>query len=47
MNRAEMTRMILTWEAVATHAQTMAAELRCQLAQDARAELVEQGTAPT
>lgn len=47
MNRAEMTRMILTWEAVAARAQTMAAELRIQLDTAARAELEEQGTAPT
>lgn len=47
MNRAEMVSTILTWEAVATRAQTMAAELRGQLAEDARAELEEQGTAPS
>jgi hypothetical protein len=47
MTRAEITRQILTWEAVATRAQAVAAELRTQLADAARKELVEQGTAPT
>lgn len=42
-----MTRQILTWEAVAAQAQARATQLRLQLAEDARAELDEQGTAPT
>lgn len=46
MNRAEKIRQILTWETVAAKAQALAAELRAQLDEDARAELVGQGTAP-
>lgn len=47
MNRADVVKGVLMWEAVARMATERAGELRAQLAADARAELAEQGTAPT
>jgi hypothetical protein len=45
--RADLVRSILIWDRVAASAAKVAAELREQLARDARAEYAEQGTAPT
>lgn len=47
MNRAETVRQALIWEAAARKAYARAAVWRGQLDADARAELAEQGTAPT
>lgn len=47
MTRADLVRTVLVWEAVARQANAKAAEAREQLSADARAELEEQGTAPT
>lgn len=47
MNRYEMIRRTLLWEQVAAAARAKAAELREELTEAARAELAEQGTAPT
>ena len=47
MNRFEMIRRTLMWEQVATAARAKATAIRDELAQDARAEYAEQGTAPT
>lgn len=47
MNRADLVRSALVWEQVAAEARRRAGEAREQLAADARAELSEQGTAPT
>jgi hypothetical protein len=47
MNRADMVRSIITWEQVSQEALRRAQDLRDQLAAMARAELENQGTAPT
>lgn len=47
MNRVEMVQQILTLEAVANAAKARAEVLRLELSTAARAELEEQGTAPT
>lgn len=47
MNRAEMTRRVLLLEAAAAECRNRAAMVRADLDADARAELAEQGTAPT
>lgn len=47
MNRAEATRQVLLLEAAAKQIKARAAVLRSDLDADARAELTEQGTAPT
>lgn len=47
MNRAEMTRRVLLLEAAAAECKARAAKVRADLDADARAELAEQGTAPT
>jgi hypothetical protein len=46
-NRAELVRSILIWERAAARIADITADLRSQLAADARAEYDEQGTAPT
>lgn len=47
MNRLEMTRRVLLLEAAAAECRNRAAQVRADLDLDARAELAEQGTAPT
>jgi hypothetical protein len=47
MNRFELIRRTLMWEQVAAAARARASGIREQLTADARAEFVEQGTAPT
>lgn len=47
MNRSEMTRRVLLLEAAAAECRNRAAKVRADLDADARAELEEQGTAPT
>lgn len=47
MNRAEMTRRVLLLEAAARQCKDRAAKVRADLDADAKAELEEQGTAPT
>lgn len=47
MNRADIVKGVLIWEQVAAAAKEKAGEFREQLNADARAELEEQGTAPT
>lgn len=47
MNRADMTRQALIWDAVAVEARRRSGIYRDQLADAARTELAEQGVAPT
>lgn len=47
MNRADVVKGVLIWDQVAAAAKDKAAALREQLNADARAELAEQGMAPT
>lgn len=47
MNRTQTTQAVIWLEQLAAHAKAEAGKLRDQLSADARAELEEQGTAPT